>query len=177
MKLLLLGGSKSGKSMLAQELTRAMGGRLTYLATMEPTDGEDQARIARHRQERAGWGFETVEQAEKLQQCFGQIDPSGTVLLDSVTALLAQEMFGHGFDGAAGERTAAELLALGEYASNVVYVCDQIFSDGLELEAWTETYRAQLGAVCRVLARYCDGVAEVTAGIPKWHKAWMEDRT
>ena len=170
MKILLLGGSKSGKSMLAQELTHAMGGKLYYLATMAPSDAEDDARIARHREERAGWGYETVEQAERLEECFPRIDPAGTVLLDSVTALLAQEMFGHGFDEAAGQRTAKELLALGDHAANVVYVSDQIFSDGREFDSWTECYRAQLALVCRELAKHCDGVAEVTAGVPKWHK-------
>lgn len=175
MRLLLLGGSKSGKSMLAQELTKSMGGRLYYWATMEPTDDEDLARIARHRQERAGWGYETVEKASDLSEAFDRVAPAGTVLLDSVTALLAQEMFGGGsLDEAAGERTAAELLALGEHAANVVYVCDQIFSDGREYDPWTETYRAQLALVCRKLAAACDGVAEVTAGMPKWHKAWED---
>ena len=34
---------------------------MIYWATMEPVDGEDRARIARHLDERAGWGFSTVE--------------------------------------------------------------------------------------------------------------------
>ena len=60
MTYLLIGGSKSGKSHLAQQLCRSLGGPLVYWATMEPVDGEDRARIARHLDERAGWGFSTV---------------------------------------------------------------------------------------------------------------------
>lgn len=49
MRILILGGSKSGKSMLAQRLARgiAAGKKLYYWATMEPTDSEDDARVAR----------------------------------------------------------------------------------------------------------------------------------
>ena len=61
MTYLLIGGSKSGKSHLAQQLCRSLGGPLVYWATMEPVDGEDRALIARHLDERAGWGFSTVE--------------------------------------------------------------------------------------------------------------------
>ena len=45
MNILLIGGSKSGKSLLAQEVTHrlAAGGPLYYWATMEPADGEDRA--------------------------------------------------------------------------------------------------------------------------------------
>ena len=85
MLILLSGGSKSGKSMLAQELTRrlAQGGPMYYWAAMEPTDEEDLARIRRHRQERLGWGYETVEQGRDLEAAFSRVDPRGTVLFDS----------------------------------------------------------------------------------------------
>lgn len=171
MMYLLLGGSKSGKSMLAQNITKSLGGTLYYLATMDPTDAEDDARIARHREERRGWGYETVEQARNLPACFDRIEKNGTVLLDSVTSLLAQEMFlPDRIDTDAGLRTARELIALGKHAKNVVFVSDQIFSDGITFDETTEEYRRQLAQVCIQLAQVCDGVAEVTAGIPKWHK-------
>ena len=38
MRILLIGGSKSGKSHLAQQLCRSLGGPLVYWATMEPVD-------------------------------------------------------------------------------------------------------------------------------------------
>lgn len=61
MRILLIGGSKSGKSTMGQRLTRAFaaGAPMYYWATMEPTDEEDLARIARHLKDREGWGFET----------------------------------------------------------------------------------------------------------------------
>ena len=63
MTIFLSGGAKNGKSTLAQHLTRALakGSPMYYVATMIPHDAEDNARIARHLQEREGWGFSTLE--------------------------------------------------------------------------------------------------------------------
>lgn len=172
MLILLSGGSKSGKSMLAQELTRrlAQGGPMYYWAAMEPTDEEDLARIRRHRQERLGWGYKTVEQGRNLEAAFSRVDPLGTVLFDSTTALLANEMFREPFDETAPERSLRSLLALGRYVRNVVYVSDSLYSDSGHYDLWTERYRAGLGRIDRGLARVCDAAAEVSAGIPILHK-------
>ena len=128
MTYLLIGGSKSGKSHLAQQLCRSLGGPLVYWATMEPVDGEDRARIARHLDERAGWGFSTVECGRALERA--ALPERACVLFDSVTALLANEMFsGAQPDAAAPERAAQELLALSCRAAHLVCVCDDIFRD------------------------------------------------
>ena len=43
MRILLLGGSKSGKSMMGQHMARRLsaGAPMYYWATLEPRDGED----------------------------------------------------------------------------------------------------------------------------------------
>ena len=105
MKILLVGGSKSGKSGLAQRLCvrLAAGAPMIYWATMEPVDGEDRARIARHLDERAGWGFSTVECGRALERA--ALPERACVLFDSVTALLANEMFsGAQPDARSGQR-------------------------------------------------------------------------
>ena len=75
MNILLIGGSKSGKSHLAQELCRALSGPMIYWATMEPTDEEDRERIRRHLLDRDGWGFETLEAARDLPAAFDRLPP------------------------------------------------------------------------------------------------------
>lgn len=89
------------------------------------------------------------------------------MLFDSVTALLANEMFsGAQPDAAAPERAAQELLALSCRAAHLVCVCDDIFRDGAAYDEWTERYRSGLACVCRTLAAEFDTVCEVTAGLP-----------
>ena len=56
MRILLIGGGKSGKSTMAQRLAAALSGDAPryYWATMTPHDDEDLARIHRHVADRAG---------------------------------------------------------------------------------------------------------------------------
>ena len=93
MTIFLSGGSKNGKSTLGERAARALAGEgpLWYVATMIPHDEEDRAQIRRHRQDREGCGFQTVEQGWDLSSCLA--GRCGTFLVDSVTALLANEMF------------------------------------------------------------------------------------
>ena len=58
---LVIGGSASGKSEFAEQLTLSLDGPRLYIATMEPFGVEAQARIARHRTARRERGFETIE--------------------------------------------------------------------------------------------------------------------
>ena len=93
MNYFLSGGAKNGKSSLAQEIVCAQGGPRYYLATMIPHDDEDRLRIRRHLDNRAGLGFQTVECGTDILASLSQMEPDGAVLLDSVTALLSNEMF------------------------------------------------------------------------------------
>ena len=170
MRILLVGGSKSGKSMTAQRLTRTLAGTAApyYWATMEPTDGEDLARIERHRAERAGWGFRTIERGSDLTAILPQLDADAAVLFDSVTACLAAEMFPPNGtpDAGAAARVARELLAVSEHFAHFVCVCDAVWFDGADYDDWTEHYRRGLAEICCALATQFDVVAEITAGLP-----------
>ncbi len=168
MRILLVGGSKSGKSMLAQRLIKSLadGAPMYYWAAMEPVDAEDGARVLRHREEREGWGFITVERGRELSA--QPLLPEAAVLFDSATALLANEMFGAlGFDSASVERAEEELLRLSETVRHFVCVCDDIQRDGMKYEALTEEYRRGLAHICRGLANEFDCVCEVSCGVPR----------
>lgn len=165
MRTFISGGCKNGKSYYAQRLAQSAGQPLYYIATMIPHDEEDQARIRRHRNERDGWGFETLECGTDILSCLEHADPAGSFLLDSVTALLSNEMFApDGFHPEAPERVAGELGELVGRVSNIVLVSDYIYSDAALYDDWTEAYRRGLAHVDRALARACDCVIEVASG-------------
>ena len=176
MRILLLGGSKSGKSMLGQRLTRRLadGGPMIYWATLEPRDGEDRAIVRRHLAEREGWGFQTLERGRELPRGLAAVPPESAVLFDSVTACLACQMFsGPEPDGEAPRRTAEELLVISRHPAHFICVCDELWRDGVTYETWTETYRRGLAEICRRLAAEFDVVCELTAGLPRlWKGAW-----
>lgn len=170
---LILGGSSSGKSMYAQRLARSLAGTrpLYYLATMEPRDAEDHARVAKHRRERAGWGFETLEIPLEVGSAPAE---GGIAPLDSLTALAANAMFSPGGPGPekAEDFLLRELDCLIRRAETVIAVSDDLFSDGGIYDEYTETYRRLLGHLHRALAGRAKQVTRLTLGIPDhWKEA------
>ena len=172
MTIFLSGGSKNGKSTLGERAARALAGEgpLWYVATMIPHDEEDRARIRRHRQDREGCGFQTVEQGWDLSSCLA--GRCGTFLVDSVTALLANEMFPTNAqpDETATERIAADLGTFLGAVEHAVVVSDYLYGDGIAYDPVTERYRRGLAYLDRFLAERCDCVVEICLGRPVAHK-------
>ena len=59
--ILILGGTRSGKSAFALKLAESMKGKKAYLATGEPLDDEMTERIKKHKKER-GNNWTTIEE-------------------------------------------------------------------------------------------------------------------
>lgn len=162
--------------MLAQRWTKKLAGEqgtAVYWATMSPQDEEDLARIRRHREERAGWGFQTIECGGAIPEKAGALSADSAVLFDSATALLANRMFGEGFQPDAAEQVWTELAELSSVPAHFVLVCDEIFRDGFVFDEWTETYRRGLAQICRQAAQEFDVVCEVVCGVPVFRKGAM----
>ena len=173
MTVFLSGGAKCGKSAIAQDIAvkLAAGERLCYVATMIPSGAEDDERIRRHLQDREGMGFETLE-------CFRDIlsiaDKNGTFLVDNITSLIQNALFppekGYEMDVPGAQRCSDELVEFAKSVGHAVFVSDYIYSDAERYSESTERYRRCLAAADRMLARVCDVVIEVAAGIPIIHK-------
>lgn len=170
MNMFISGGCKNGKSFFAQEEAKRQaeekGVPLYYLATMIPVDAEDRARIKRHVKEREGWGFITIEQGKDICRALEKADPRGVFLLDSVTALLSNEMFGADgtIDPDAPRRVRLDLETFARKTGNTVFVSDFIYSDALGYDELTEAYREGLALCDRHLASICGKVVEVCYG-------------
>ena len=173
MNVFISGGCKNGKSFFAQrkakELAENRSKPLYYIATMIPRDDEDRARIKRHIGERSGWGFETVEQGRNLAEILDMpdVDNSGVFLMDSVTALLSNEMFDDSgnFNEAAAEHVREDVLKFAKGTGNTVFVSDFIYSDAADYDEFTEEYRRGLAMIDRALAAECEAVWEISYGI------------
>lgn len=172
MSVYISGGCKNGKSFYAQRIAQALGKPLYYLATMIPHDDEDRARIKRHIAERDGWGFETIECGTNILSALDAADENGAFLLDSVTALLSNEMFTEtgDFDPQAPARVADALVEFVRRAPNTVMVSDYIYSDAALYPPMVEAYREGLAFIDIRLARECSHVLEVVNGNVIMHK-------
>lgn len=170
------GGAKNGKSSFAQDLAvrLARGGKRYYIATMIPCDEEDRDRIRHHIADRDGLGFETLEQGRDIARCLDRADHSGSFLLDSVTALLLNELYPDPstwkLDPTAPDRCQRDLEELCRGAANIVLVSDYIYSDAAKYDPETECFRRGLAKLDRALAKMADTVIEVSAGNLIFHK-------
>ncbi|MDR0862734.1 MAG: bifunctional adenosylcobinamide kinase/adenosylcobinamide-phosphate guanylyltransferase [Oscillospiraceae bacterium] len=170
MRTLVIGGSGSGKSEFAErEITKlhpAAASDKYYIATLMPFGREDEARIARHREQRATRGFTTVEQYTALAEL--QLPTRGGALLECLGNLAANELFAP--EGAGTEHAEAAMLrgviALESQCDDLIVVTNDVFADGETYEPETENYIAVLAAVNRKLAQRFDRVVEVVCGIP-----------
>ena len=177
MKIFISGGCKNGKSTYAQKFAAKQNDKtsgLYYIATMTPKDSEDIERVRRHQAEREGWGFDTIEMPKYILGCLPLINPGASVLLDSATALFANEMFtGDRVDHSAAQRVADDLKTLVNSLENIVIVSDAIYSDAFLYDSLTEDYRRGLALIDRTLARHCDVVLEASFGTLTVHKGTL----
>ncbi len=90
----VMGKPDSGKSKMAEDMAVAFGGRRYYVATMAVMDDEGRRRVERHRAQRAGKGFETLEILVNITSAFDMIDrpEDSTVLLECMANLVGNEM-------------------------------------------------------------------------------------
>jgi adenosyl cobinamide kinase/adenosyl cobinamide phosphate guanylyltransferase len=163
---LVLGGTRSGKSELAEQLASRLPAPVSYLATATvgrdgDTDGDIDddmaARVARHRERRpSDWRtLEVGDPSGALAEALAAT--SGTVLVDSLGPWLAARP---DFDADVEGLCAA----LRRRPGDTVVVSDEV---GLGVHPSTEVgrrFRDALGAVNRSVAAEADRVLLVVAG-------------
>ena len=200
MHIFISGGSKNGKSHYAQDLAAKLaaseGEPLYYVATMIPVDDEDALRIERHIEDRAGMGFITIEQPREIEKAASAAEAAnvagtmiaaeaakaagatnvagagkGCFLLDSVTALLANEMFRGGeMDSGAVRRVEDGLTEFLNLVPDAVIVSDGLFSNAAIFDGATNDFIAGLGRLQQSLCRKCDVALESIYGVNVIHK-------
>ena len=171
MIVLVTGGASSGKSAYAERVACALPGPHVYLATMQSGGAEAAARIDRHRALRRGKGFETLECPRGLEKLAvgGHLPASGTVLLEDLGNLAANELFADEPRSAADAMAGIEAVA--QQCANLVIVTNELGSDGVAYDEYTRAYQDYLGALACACGACADAVIEVVAGLPQAVKA------
>lgn len=169
---LVLGGTRSGKSRFALSRAAALAGDRpwAYLATALPGDPELDDRIARHRRERpAGWP--TIEVGIDLP---GAITSAGRapILLDGLTlwlsAVAGDDL--EDIDPILDGPVAAALDGLGRHPGPAIVVSDEIGLGMVPLEPLSRAFRDLQGIAHQRFAAAADEVVLTVAGLPLWLK-------
>ena len=164
MTTLITGGSKCGKSSLAESIISRFGGKKIYLATMQPYGEEARIIIERHREQRKSKGFETVERYTDIGDT--PLPENCAVLLECIGNLCANEMFADGNIVYPAEKIVKELRRLAERVRELVIVSVRVGSDGIAYEEGTAAYIREIGKINSGIAAFADNVIECVFGIP-----------
>ena len=170
MKQLLLGGARSGKSRLAQQLARQLqesrGRRVTYLATATAGDQEMIERIARHRAERpAEWDL--IEEPLALAETITSFTSADCLLVDCLTLWLSNQMMEGAVDNHL-ERVRAKLTgAVAQASCDLVLVSNEVGQGIVPTDPLARQFRDHAGWLHQSLAEVCDRVVMIVAGLPQ----------
>jgi adenosylcobinamide kinase/adenosylcobinamide-phosphate guanylyltransferase len=168
--LFVLGGARSGKSRFAVS-DPSLRGRVCFVATARPGDGDMARRIARHRAERPRqWA--TVEEpydlAARLAGLEGLYD---ALVVDCLTLWVSNRLLRGDADDAILDEAAAVAALIGRRRVAFTLVSNEV-GEGVHPE--TEVglrFRDLLGFVNQCVAAACDRVVLMVAGVSVTIKA------
>ena len=167
--ILVLGGTRSGKSRFSLDLTRQLAGNTpaTFLATAWRGDPEMEMRIARHQRARpASWP--TIDVGSDLAAAVRAARADAPVLVEGLTLWLST-LVGDDLDDPdpiLDGPLAEALEAIRLHQGPVVVVSDEIGLGMVPMHAGSRTFRDLVGLVHQRIAAEADQVHLVVAGLP-----------
>lgn len=160
---LLLGGARSGKSRLAEQLAEKRDGRLVYVATAEAWDDEMKARIAEHKSRR-GDRWHSIEAPVAVAEVLRALPAdTGVVLIDCLTLWLSNLMHA-GRD--LGAETAGLLSAVNAVPFPVLLVSNEVGLGIVPDNKLARDFRDAQGRLNQAVAAVADHAIFMAAGLP-----------
>lgn len=160
--ILITGGARSGKSVIAETKALSLAPRAVYIATAEVRDAEMAVRIAAHRARR---GPEWSDHAEPLDLvgALRLTDGRGPRLVDCLTLWLTNLMLGGHDWQAAAQALCAELP---RQSDPVVMVTNEVGAGIVPDNKLARDFRDAAGQVNQLVAAVADEVILAVAGLP-----------
>lgn len=164
---LVLGGVRSGKSRLAQQIAEH-GERVTFIATAERRDDHEMhAKIERHRSERPD-SWITIEEPIQLAHAVRKASAnSDIVLIDCLTLFASNLLEAYGEDSD-GLQTQIDdlLLALRQPRCSIVLVSNEVGSGVVPAYELGRRFRDLVGEINQHVASVANTVLLMVAGLP-----------
>ena len=173
---LIFGGARCGKSAHAEGIAGASGKNVVYIATARGGDEEMAGRIALHRQRRPS-GWLTVDAPIALGaaiRAHGTAD--NLLLIDCLTVWLSNLLFAEervfpevgkiAPPDAFVTQHAAFLQALEETRGDIVLVSNEVGMGIVPMGAISRWFVDEAGRLNQAVARRCERVVWVAAGLP-----------
>lgn len=171
---LVLGGSRSGKSEFAESIAGQMGGCVTYIATTAVRDEEMAERVKLHRMRRPQ-DWKTVEEEKDVLRVVSNGKEGDVFLLDCVTVwitnlILDNQLTGHDSKTAEKEHYIMDqvirLAAAVERGIHLILVSNEVGLGLVPEYQLGRVFRDLAGRVNQALAAKADQVYFTVAGLP-----------
>ncbi|MCK1994615.1 cobinamide kinase [Peribacillus muralis] len=178
----ITGGVRSGKSRFAEskalEYALQMDGNLHYLACGRDRDAEMGERILRHRKDRESSpiAWRTSEYATDITRIGADIDQDSIILLDCLTTLLDNELFGPGnplekeFLHSVFSKIINAINVIRKQSSCLIVVSNELVQEPIFKNEFLHTYGKILGQLHQEIVGQADEAYLVETGIPLWKK-------
>lgn len=164
--LLITGGSRSGKSRMALEKVSPYR-RKIFLATAVATDPEMEGRIERHQKER-GPEFLTFEEPLHLAQAIrSQASSADVILVDCLTFWLNNLFYDSPSPQPRIDEVKDFLRVLDERPTSLILVTNEINMGVIPNDPLSREFVDRQGWLNQEVARRCDEVILMVAGIPQ----------
>lgn len=174
--ILITGGSRSGKSALAQQRAEEDSDSRIFIATCPKIDGEMDERIAKHRRERHGKGWTTIEEEVEISSIIKKNLHIKTVLVDCLTLWINNLIYRHKTqESRVNEEDIItlchELLTVSRHHPGTIFFVTNEVGSGIVPESCvTRHFRDLVGKCNQVMAKGADEVILVSCGIPLFLK-------
>ena len=160
--ILVTGGARSGKSVLAERIAGQFDMPRIYIATAMAGDEEMSRRIARHREMR-GTGWQTIEESRDLGAALAATDGQGVRLVDCLTLWLSNLM---AEDAAPAPQVRQLCEVLRAQNSPVVLVTNELGLGIVPENALARRFRDEHGWMNQAVAAVADEVWMAVSGLP-----------
>jgi len=162
---LILGGARSGKSRLAEQIAKDSGLLVVYIATAQALDDEMQQRIEHHRQQRPEhWQVceEPIYLADRLLQCD---QPNQLILVDCLTLWLTNLLLAE--DTTLLQQQTEKLLAvLAQLQAQVILVSNETGLGVVPMGEISRRFVDEAGRLHQALGQLAHKVTFCVAGFP-----------
>lgn len=171
--IVVTGGTRSGKSLFAEEYLTSCSGRKAYVATAQILDEEMKERVAEHRRRRPK-DWQTLEISSGLSAAFPAVlEQADAVLVDCLTLYLSNYLFAHEtardeeiLQGALQEMENIVGAVRQTADKTVIFVTNELGCGIVPMSHISRLYRDVVGKVNQYAAGQADEVYWTVCGIP-----------
>lgn len=164
MKTLIIGGTRSGKSRLAEQLAAHCALPVVYVATAEPKDQEMRQRIDAHRARRPRH-WQLIEEPIALGSVMSQQPDHGCVVVECLTLWLTNLLLLDEQDAFARERWSL-FRALSDFRGELILVGNEVNMGVTPADALSRRFCDEAGRLHQELGQRCERVLLTAAGLP-----------